>query len=113
MKFFEIIDRALVGSLLFPVSILYLSPEKLTIIATLPKDKNADVIDSFYDRRWNEYPLQTQWQRWELQRMEPDELASLKPNTVLRLNGPHILSAENFGVYSYEQMWFAFRDIEG
>ncbi|MDR6927861.1 hypothetical protein [Pseudomonas sp. BE134] len=111
-EIFELIDRALVSDLLSPVSMLHLSPEKLTIIATLPKGKNADVISFTYDRRWKEYPLKTQWQSWELQRLGPDDLLSLETNSVLRLNGPHILSTENFGVYAYEEMYFAFKDIE-
>jgi hypothetical protein len=111
-EIFELIDRALLSDLLSPVSMLHLSPEKLTIIATLPEGKNADVISFIYDRRWNEYPLQTQWQSWDLQRLGPNDLASLETNSVLRLNGPHILSTENFGVYDYEEMYFAFEDIE-
>lgn len=112
-EIFELIDRALVGDLLSPVSMLHLSPEKLTIIATLPEGKNAAVTSFFYDRQWNEFALRTQWQSWGLQRLGPDEMASLEADNVLRLNGPHILSTENFGVYHYEEMYFAFRDIEG
>lgn len=112
-EIFEIIDRALVGDLLSPVSMLHLSSDKLTIIATLPIGKNVDVTSFVYDRRWSEFALKTTWQSWELERLGPDELASLEADNVLRLNGPHILSKENFGVYNYEEMYFAFRDIEG
>lgn len=111
-EIFELIDRALVSDLLSPVSMLHLSPEKLTIIANLPEGKNADVISAVYDRRWNEYPLQIQWQSWEFERLGPDDLASLGTGNILRLNGPHVLKTENFGVYDYEDMYFAFKDIE-
>lgn len=111
-EIFELIDRAVVSDLLSPVSMLHLSPEKLTIIATLPEGKNADVISFTYDRRWKEYPLKTQWQSWEYQRLGPDDLLSLETNSVLRLNGQHILSTENFGVYAYEETYSAFKDIE-
>jgi hypothetical protein len=112
-EIFELIDRALVGDLLSPVSMIHLSPKTLTIIAILPKGKNADATSFIYDRRWNEFALKTTWQSWKLQRLEPDELASLDADNVLRLNGPHILSRENFGVYNYWEMYFAFRDVKG
>ncbi|MEA1031585.1 hypothetical protein PSH61_19610 [Pseudomonas rhodesiae] len=108
-RIFEVIERALVAELLSPISMLHLGENKITIVGTFPAVANSAALEKIYDERWQEAAT-TQWQSWDVVRVDPTTLNTLEANNPILLYGLQILDAERFGVFHYDLIMFAFDD---
>lgn len=108
-EIFEIIGRALAADVLSPILMLYLSPEKLTIVGNLPTDKGEKPI-AWFGEAWKEFAVKLQWQSWRLEMVSANNFESLEVDNPIRQHGIDILKVENFGVFEYMDEYSAFND---